>query len=365
MTDRLRIAVAGGGLIAQVEHIPNLLALRDRFDLVAVSDPSATVRAALADRFGIAAVADAAELLALPLDALVIAAPDPWHGDIAIAAMGQGLHVFSEKPLCYGPAEIDALIAVRDEKRVVLQVGYMKRFDPSYEAARDLVAGEADRLRYIGVEVNDPDFKPFTAHHPLVFGTDVPAELKERTAARQREQVAAALGFAPDPVLFRGFTAAYSSSLVHDVNAVHGLLDALGVTRRRVVGAALFEGGLGGQGTVQLEGGRALWNMVHFRLPGVAEYRERITLYFEDRIVELVFPAPYLNHHPTRLAVRSSDGFALTEREIRTSYEEPFVRELVHFHATVTGRAQPRNPAEEARADQALLVALLHRAAGR
>ena len=47
---RVRIAVAGAGLIAQVEHIPNLLFLRDRFDLVAVADPSPQGRAMLESR---------------------------------------------------------------------------------------------------------------------------------------------------------------------------------------------------------------------------------------------------------------------------------------------------------------------------
>ena len=39
--DRLKVAVAGAGLIAQVEHIPNLLAAPNRFAVVGVFDPSA------------------------------------------------------------------------------------------------------------------------------------------------------------------------------------------------------------------------------------------------------------------------------------------------------------------------------------
>jgi predicted dehydrogenase len=37
MTDRLRVGVIGGGLIAQVEHIPNLLSLGELFELKGVS----------------------------------------------------------------------------------------------------------------------------------------------------------------------------------------------------------------------------------------------------------------------------------------------------------------------------------------
>ncbi|MQT15225.1 Gfo/Idh/MocA family protein [Segnochrobactrum spirostomi] len=364
MTDRLKVGVAGGGLIAQVEHIPNLLALKDKFVVVGVSDPSPTVRAALADRFGVATVPTAEDLLALGLDALVIAAPDPWHGALATAALAAGLHVFCEKPLCYGVGEIDDLIAAEARSGTVLQVGYMKRFDPSYEAALERVAGRGDRLRYLSVEVHDPDAAPFVGHHPLVAGRDVPADLVDATGQRRRAQVRAALGFDPSETIFRGFAGAYSSALVHDVNAAHGLLDAMGLVTGGVTGAAIFAGGVGGQGAVALQGGEALWTMTHVEVPGVGDYAERISLYFEDEIVELVFPAPYLNHHPTRLTVKRGAGSRLETTDIRIGYEEAFVRELEAFwHAIVKGGPR-RNTAIEARRDQALLVALATVAAG-
>ena len=53
----------------------------------------------------------------------------------------------------------------------------MKRFDPNYEAALDLLPEGGEGLRYISVEVNDPDSWPFVAHRPLLRPDDVPAEL--------------------------------------------------------------------------------------------------------------------------------------------------------------------------------------------
>src|SRR6185437_8500843 len=50
----VRVGVVGGGLVAQAEHIPYLAALRDRFELVALAEPSRTVREALGARYGIA-----------------------------------------------------------------------------------------------------------------------------------------------------------------------------------------------------------------------------------------------------------------------------------------------------------------------
>jgi hypothetical protein len=105
--------------------------------------------------------------------------------------------------------------------------------------------------------------------------------------------------------------------LVHDVNAVHGLLDVMGVEAGPVLGATVFANGSGGQAAVALMGGRAIWNLVYIEVPKLANYKERISLYFDDEIVELVFPAPYLNHHPTRLRHRTSAGARLGTMTIR------------------------------------------------
>jgi predicted dehydrogenase len=360
---RLKIGVAGCGLIAQVEHIPNLLALPDMFQLVAISDPSQTVREALSVRFGVPAVADVDALFDGGLDALMVCAPDAWHGALVEAALEKGLHVFTEKPLCYSAAEIDALMAIEQRTGLVVQVGYMKRFDPSYRAALDYVAGKGDKLRAISVEVNDPDAGPFVGHHPLVAGADVSPALVAETGERKDRQVAAALGVTPGPILAKGFAGPFCSSLVHDVNAVHGLLDAMGIVPGAPLDAAIFADGTAAQGAVDLRGGRALWNMVYLELPAVGFYRERISLYFDDEVVELVFPAPYLNHFPTRLTVTRRGNGDIETIDIRSGFEEPFVLELKAFWASITQSAPRINTMSEARRDQVLLRALALKAA--
>ena len=357
----IRVGVIGVGGVAQVEHIPNLLKLHRQFKILGVYDPSRKTRAFVGEEFGLATFADLDGLLAMPLDAVVIASPDALHWEQALAAFARGLHVFCEKPLCYSAGDIDDLIAARDRAGKVLQVGYMKRFDPSYEAALKMLPGTARTLRYISVEVNDPDAWPFVRHHSTCRGDDVAVDLVASTEARQREQVDRAVPGLDDPDAFRGFVGAYCSAIVHDVNAVHGLLDALGVTDGDIVGASLFARGEGGQGAVRLLGGQALWNMVHLAVPGLADYRERITLYFDQASLELEFPSPYLNHQPTRLTLRTSDGHTLSSRDIRSGYEEAFVEELKGFWSAIVEGTPVRNTAEQARRDMKLLAGLTRR----
>lgn len=51
MSTVLRIGVVGGGLIAQAIHLPRIARLGERFELVAIVDPSETVREALCARY--------------------------------------------------------------------------------------------------------------------------------------------------------------------------------------------------------------------------------------------------------------------------------------------------------------------------
>src|SRR5205823_7881404 len=103
----------GGGLVAQAEHLPYLAQFRDRFELAALVEPSATVREALAARYGIPATyADYRSLLdAGGLDAVVICSPAGTHAEVALAALDAGLHVFVEKPMCITLTDADAIVA--------------------------------------------------------------------------------------------------------------------------------------------------------------------------------------------------------------------------------------------------------------
>lgn len=358
---RLRVGVIGAGTISQVEHIPNLMALGDLFELVGVADPSATARRFVSGRWGVPGYETPDALFDRKLDAVIIGSPDPLHREQALAALAQGVHVFCEKPLCYSPAEVDDIIAARDRAGRIVQVGYMKRFDPSYRHALTVLPGTAGTLRYVSVEVNDPDAWPFIAHSSTKFGNDVPDGLKKAVADKKRAQIEAIFGESLTALAFSGFTSAYSSALVHDVNAVHGILDALGVPDGEVVGGQIFANGDGGQGAVRLLGGQALWTMTHLTVPKLADYRERISLYFDDAILELEFPSPWLNHHPTRLTIRKSDGHTLSRNEVRSGYHEAFVEELRGFWAAIVRGEPVVNPPEHAARDQKLLIALTRR----
>jgi len=352
----VRVALYGAGLVGQAGHAPSLWDDRDRFDLVAIVDPSATVRTAVATRYGVPhACATLEDALKLGLDAVVIAVPDPAHRPAVLTALRAGVHVFCEKPLAVSLAECDEILAARGDR--VVQVGYMKLYDPAVERMVERLTDGPAELVYLSVEVNDPDQGPFVDHLGLVIGRDVPRSLIDETRRRGAEAVREALGAEPDAAQARAFEA-YLSSLVHDVSLAHHLLRSIGIASPLpIADAGYFDRGRG----VTLDwalpnDGRA--HLEHLNLPGVADYRERITAYCRDRILELTFPSPYLRHHPTRLVERRSDGTVagLETIDYRVSYEEAFRNEMRAFHAAITAGVPVRASVEAARDDLAALL---------
>jgi predicted dehydrogenase len=352
---KLRIGVAGAGLIAQVEHIPNLRFLNDRFDIVAVADPSLQGRRLMERRHGVATCGSFDELMGLKPDAILIAAPDSYHAEFAGRALDAGIHVFCEKPLCFSVADIDTLIAKRDAAKRVLQVGTMKRWDPSYEMLASQVEGLGSRLRFIAVECNDPDSWPFSVHQGFERFGDVPPALIADNKARLWDQVKRATGVEPDETIVRAYADSLASSMIHDLNALHGLLERMGIADVRPVSGSIFAGGQGTGAVLALNGDQAICQISHVVVPKLADYQERISLFFDDRRFELIFPSPYLNHFQTRLIEYRSEAMHLSKTEHRNGFEEAFVRELIGFSEVIVEGKPVRNTAEHARADIALV----------
>lgn len=361
---RLRTGLLGAGLVGQAAHAFYLWEERERFEFVALADASAAVREAVGTRYGIdERHTDLAGMLGCGLEALVIAAPDPFHPSLTAAALNAGLHVMCEKPLALTLAGCDEIAAARDRAGRVLQVAYMKRYDPAYRRALELLPARVEDVKLISVEVNDPDQEPFVAHLPMTTPEDLPEPLRQQTRKLARVQLAEAAGQPLADSEARALANGFLSALVHDVAIVHGMLAHLGVEMPAEADrGAIFDDGRGVQLGFSLPGG-GLVSMTHLNLPGVPDYTERVTVYGADRIVELTFPSPYLRHQPTRLTLRTpGTNRELQTSEYRVSYEEAFREELRAFHRAAIGLAPVETTVEQARRDIEVLTSAFRKA---
>lgn len=133
---RLRIAVVGAGHLGRIHA--RLLAANSDVELVAIVEPLADSRLALASEVGATPLAHHAEL-AGRCEAAVIATPTQFHHQVACDLLHGGLHLFIEKPITACSRDADQLVSLADDTGRVLQVGHVERFNPAFRAVADRV----------------------------------------------------------------------------------------------------------------------------------------------------------------------------------------------------------------------------------
>src|SRR5437867_4460345 len=300
---RVRLGVVGAGRIAQAAHLPWILAESARFELCGIADVAPELRRAVGARYGVAAFPTLGALLELDLDAVVCATPASMHALTVIPALEAGLHVLCEKPVAFSVGECDAIAKARDRAGCLVQVGYMKRFDPAAVRLLTMLPETCGDVRYISVEVIDPHDQPFTERLGLLQ-PDVPSEWQREIQERELRQVHEATGTDLSPDAYWAYRHGYLASLVHDVNIVHAILAVLGErVPADVADARYWAAGSAVQLSLKLsDGGWA--NLVHVARRGVPQYLERIAIHCVDRTLELEFPSPFLARRCARLVER-------------------------------------------------------------
>lgn len=151
----MRIGILGLGRIGAF-HAETLSGL-DAVDSLVVSDPFAEAAKTAAERFG-AQVADSPEaLLSAGVDGIVVAAATDAHPALILAAVEAGVPVFCEKPVARTMAEGVAVLNAVKDSGVEIQIGYQRRFDAGFTAARDAVrSGELGLLHSVRSTTLDP-----------------------------------------------------------------------------------------------------------------------------------------------------------------------------------------------------------------
>jgi dTDP-4-amino-4,6-dideoxygalactose transaminase/predicted dehydrogenase len=137
-TTPIRFGVIGLGIMGR-EHA-RVIASKPVFKLAAVTDIAADVGRKVAADLGARWFATADELIRSgEVDAVVIATPHWQHAELAIRALGAGLHVLCEKPLTVTVAQADEVLAAAADSRGTFIAVHQKRFEPAYLYVKQLL----------------------------------------------------------------------------------------------------------------------------------------------------------------------------------------------------------------------------------
>ncbi len=155
----IRVGVIGAGRIGRI-HTENLVTRIPDVEVVAVADVRREAAQEVAARWHIPhALDDYHTLLSDPLvEAVVICSSTDTHTPIIQEAAAAGKHIFCEKPIDVDLDRIDAALAAVKAAGVKLQVGFNRRFDPSFRKVYEVVrAGKIGSPHILRITSRDPE----------------------------------------------------------------------------------------------------------------------------------------------------------------------------------------------------------------
>ncbi len=133
----MRIGLAGVGVIGSFHA--KTLRQHPEVDTLLLADADPARARQMASTIGAEALSRVDDLFTAKLDGLVIAAATHAHPALILRAVENGIPVFCEKPVAPTLAETSVVAKHARSARVPVQIGFQRRFDAGYAAAREAV----------------------------------------------------------------------------------------------------------------------------------------------------------------------------------------------------------------------------------
>jgi len=139
--NRIQVGIIGLGNSGWFYHAEASLEDSNSFKLVAVAGGSAQRTKAAAERFGVKGCEDWNDLVQNPtVEVVVIATPTHLHYEMARRALFAGKHVVVDKPITLTADDGLELERIARERGLVLTVFQNRRWEPTFQMARKMVA---------------------------------------------------------------------------------------------------------------------------------------------------------------------------------------------------------------------------------
>jgi len=154
----LNIALIGAGRIGKV-HAQAIMTTIPEAAVVAIADTHLPSAQALAQQYDIStySVNHLDAINAAGVDAVVIASSTDTHAPFIQDAARAGKHIFCEKPIAADLAVIDAALSAVADAGVHLQIGFNRRFDPTFARIKQAIdVGEIGKPHLLHIISRDP-----------------------------------------------------------------------------------------------------------------------------------------------------------------------------------------------------------------
>jgi predicted dehydrogenase len=125
------IGILGLGHIGEI-HLKNWIEIVGKREIL-FYEPNIARSNEIESKYAVSSV-DSYDHLIQHCDAIDIVTPTNTHFELARKALLASKHIFVEKPICETIEELRELMVIQEEKSLIIQVGFVERYNPAYKA---------------------------------------------------------------------------------------------------------------------------------------------------------------------------------------------------------------------------------------
>ncbi|EPS37111.1 hypothetical protein H072_9284 [Dactylellina haptotyla CBS 200.50] len=274
------------------------------------------------------------------------------HG---VLALENNKNVLIEKPLTLCQRDIQELMAAEKLSTGKVFVGYMRRYASGFlDAIKEI--GDPECIQYVRVrDIICPNdvFISQSATFPQKFN-DVGKVAVDELLSRE------------DDMVFQALSVDMGLGVTDERKKMLRLLGSLGShdlsAMREIIG--MPKGVIGARLKHQMW--HVLFDYGHFSViyesgfNSVPLFDASIEVFTETKVVTVIYDTPYVKGLPTKMVVREKVGEAsYQERTRRTSFEDPYTKEMLAWYNCIVNNATPKTTIEDASNDLEIFKMIL------
>lgn len=160
--EKIRFCLVGAGRAGMV-HALNVVNVIKNAELTAIVESDMQLLNERGRRLGVSHLfKNIDDALSRDLfDAVIVSTPTFTHRDVVVKCADSGKHIFCEKPMSTRVDEAEEMIKAVERNAVVLQIGFMRRFDPPFVRAKELIqSGDMGKVMLIKSVGRGPGLPP-------------------------------------------------------------------------------------------------------------------------------------------------------------------------------------------------------------
>ena len=337
MPKKITVGIVGLGTIAQIQHLPNIVNLNNYFSIKSIADISPKLCEQIAKNLPktISIYSDWKNLCKDPGIEAVFFLTSGAHSLMSKYALLNNKHVFAEKPLSLTVKDAKELSSISKRKKLVLQVGYMKTYEPLIKDIKQKIKTLGE-LRSVRLNVYHPSDDSQLTHVKIKKFNDLDRKVLNFAKKFEINQTKFSLGKLSNK-WGHYYREVLQGSVIHGPSLLHSIFNELPILEDvRIWPIINIHPNSKEPPCLNIFGKYkpyAMFEMNWLFLNDYPKYREILEINGKKGSLEVTFPPPYLKNITAGIKLYNSKGVSKKSGGIKSAFKievEEFYKNIIN-----------------------------------